>query len=401
MAVGQRTSAEPGRFGALRSRNFAILWFGNLLSNVGSWMQQVAEPWLVLQITNSPFLVGLDAFASDAPIWVLILAGGILADHRDRRAVIGFFQGIQALCPLILVALLWAGKVHVSVVIGLSLVVGITDALSMPSIQALVPSTVSDDRVASAVALNSAQFNLSRVLGPLAAGATMAAFGAIACFGANAVSYVPFLASIALLSLPASASLPRAAHGPRRAWRELLEALGLVQRTPTLRRALLTVASNGLFCTALITFAPVIVRDAFHRQSAAFGGSLSVYGLGGILGAGLVLLFTDNASRLRLSTFAALAVGLLTILVALSPSFALFVALFFLVGTGIVATNASANAVLQSSIGSELRGRISSLYSLALRGSTALGSLFTGLLVARAGIRAGLLVDGALALTLQ
>src|SRR5581483_7509071 len=192
-----------GPFGALRSRNFATLWFGNLLSNIASWMQQVAEPWLVLHLSNSPFLVGVDAFAEGAPVWILILLGGLIADRRDRRAFIGLFQGLQAACPVLLVILLWLNRLQVWEIIALSAVVGITDALSMPAIQALVPSTVPEERISSAVALNSAQFNLSRVLGPLAAGSVMAAFGPIACFGVNAFSYVPFLGAIALISLPA------------------------------------------------------------------------------------------------------------------------------------------------------------------------------------------------------
>ena len=387
------------RFGALRSRNFAILWVGNLLSNIGSWMQQVAEPWLVLNLSNSPFLVGLDSFAASAPIWFLILAGGVLADRRDRRVVIGVFQGIQAACPLILVILLWIGKINVAAIIGLSLVVGITDALSMPAIQALVPSTVSEEMVSSAVALNSAQFNLSRVLGPLAAGSVMAGFGAIACFGFNFLSYVPFLGAIALLSIPAIASAPSLGAG--RSAPSLREALQKVTGTPALGRALLTVALNGLFCTALITFAPVLVRNTFHRASGAFGGSLSVFGLGGILGAGLVLFAAETRSRERLSATASLVVGALMVAVALTPSFRVFVGLFFLVGAGIVTTNAAANSVLQSSVGSDLRGRIGSLYALAMRGSAALGSILTGVVVSHLGIRTGLLINGGLAVVSQ
>ncbi len=394
--AGSATLA-PSRFGALRSRNFAILWIGNLLSNIGSWMQNIAEPWLVLNLSNSPFLVGLDSFASGAPVWILILVGGVLADRRDRRSVIGLFQGIQAACPLLLVILLWLGKLNVTTIIVLSLVVGITDALSMPAIQALVPSTVSDERVSSAVALNSAQFNLSRVLGPLAAGSVMAGFGAIACFGFNFLSYVPFLGAIWLLRIPASASKP----APGATAPALSEALRRVRGTPALWRALLTVALNGLFCTALVTFAPVLVRDTFHRASGAFGGSLSVFGLGGILGAGLVLATVENRSRQKLSAAAALAAALLTVAVAFTPAFGLFVGLFFFVGAAMVTTNAASNSVLQSSVHSELRGRIGSLYALALRGSSALGAILTGVLVSHAGIRNGLLVNGALAVISQ
>ncbi len=179
------------------------------------------------------------------------------------------------------------------------------------------------------------------------------------------------------------------------------EAFRKVRDTPALWRALLTVALNGLFCTALVTFAPVLVRDTFHRESGAFGGSLSVFGLGGILGAGAVLFVVQNRSRQKLSAAASLLAGLVTIAVAVAPTFAVFVGLFFVVGAAMVTTNAAANSVLQSSVHSELRGRIGSLYALALRGSTAIGSIVTGLLVSRIGMREGLLINGVLAVAAQ
>src|ERR1019366_7837130 len=132
-------SVRRGGLSALRSRNFSILWLGNLLSNTGTWMQQVAEPWLVLRLSNSPFLVGLDSFMGDAPVWLLILAGGVIADRRDRRRTALFFQALQGVCPILIVVLLATGRIEVWMVIALSLVLGVTDALSGPSINALVP----------------------------------------------------------------------------------------------------------------------------------------------------------------------------------------------------------------------------------------------------------------------
>jgi MFS family permease len=139
--------------------------FANLLSNIGTWAQQVAQPWLLLSLGASPFLIGLDAFAMGAPVWLLTLVGGVLADHADRRRVIASFQALQMLCPTLLVVLLLAGAVRPWMVIVLSLIVGITDALSMPSFQSIVPSIVDHDQIATGIALNSTQFNLSRILG--------------------------------------------------------------------------------------------------------------------------------------------------------------------------------------------------------------------------------------------
>ena len=149
----------------LRTRRFGVFWFASLLSNIGTWMQSVAEPWLLLSIGGSSFLLGLDAFAMNAPFWILVLLGGILADRRDRTRIIYFFQGIQMLCPVVIVALVAVGWIKVWMIIVLSLIVGITDALSTPAFSSLIPSIVNSDDLKPALALNSMQFNLSRVMG--------------------------------------------------------------------------------------------------------------------------------------------------------------------------------------------------------------------------------------------
>jgi MFS family permease len=270
-------------------------------------MQNVAEPWLVLRLSNSPFLLGLDSFMTDAPVWLLILVGGLLADRRDRRRTALLFQGIQVVCPLLIVALLVTGRIHVWIVIALSLVVGITDALSGPSINALVPSSVPEDDVPSAVALNSAQFNLSRVLGPFFAGAIMATLGPVVCFALNASSYAPYLLAIYLLRIPSPPTRKREPGSRReRASRSLLEALRAVAKRRRLRSALLTVMITSVFGMPLVTFMPVLVRDAFHLGSTEFGGALSVFGFGGLVGAAIVLPLKTNRHRQILSRMAAL-----------------------------------------------------------------------------------------------
>jgi len=244
-------------------------------------MQQVAEPWLVLRLSNSAFLLGLDSFMTDAPIWLLILAGGIIADRRDRRRTALLFQSIQVVCPILIVVLLATGRIQVWMIIALSLVVGITDALSGPSINALVPSLVPEEDVPSAVALNSAQFNLSRVLGPFFAGVVMATLGPIVCFALNASSFAPYLLAIYLLRVPSRPSVPiRAGARATSARRSLLEVVAVVAKKRRMREALLTVITTSLFCMPVVTFIPVLVRDAFHLGSKEFGGALSVFGFG-------------------------------------------------------------------------------------------------------------------------
>ena len=191
----------------LGTRRFGTFWLASLLSNIGTWAQQVAEPWLLLSLGASPFLIGLDSFAMNAPVWLLTLAGGVLADRADRRRVIALFQSIQMLCPTLIAALLVLGSIRPWMIIALSLVVGVTDALSMPSFQSIVPSIVGRDQIGRGLALNSTQFNLSRILGPAIAGVLMASIGAVACFALSAASYIPFI-GVALWILPRRATGP-------------------------------------------------------------------------------------------------------------------------------------------------------------------------------------------------
>ncbi|MDE0855914.1 MAG: MFS transporter, partial [Nevskia sp.] len=282
--------------GLLRTRRFGTFWFACLLSNIGTWAQQVAQPWLLLSIGASPVLVGLDAFAMDAPGWMLTLVGGVLADRADRRRVIALFQSLQMLCPLVLVALLLTDTVQPWMVIVLSLLVGITDALSMPSFQSIVPSIVEPERIAAGLALNSTQFNLSRILGPALAGVLLAGIGAVACYAVNAASYIPFIL-VALWILPRR--MPSADKPPP--LRQLLGGLHDLLRRPPLRDGLLTVLATGTLCGPLITFCPVLVKQVFHGGAGQFSAAVGAFGIGGLLGATGLLAVDPQRDRRRLS----------------------------------------------------------------------------------------------------
>ena len=237
----------------LATRRFGTFWFASLLSSIGTWAQQVAEPWLLLTMGASSFVIGLDSFASNAPVWLLTLAGGALADRWDRRRVIAWFQSIQMLCPLAIVVLLLAGALEPWMIIVLSLVVGVTDALSMPSFQSIVPSIVERDQIGRGLALNSTQFSLSRILGPSIAGVLMASAGAVACFVVSVVSYLPFI-GIALWILPRWKP-PTAAQAPQH-----------FRHTAASMTALLREPHSGIAMTVSSTAANTFVVG--HRESA-------------------------------------------------------------------------------------------------------------------------------------
>jgi MFS family permease len=382
----------------LRTPRFGTFCVASLLSNIGTCAQQVAQPWLLLSLGASSFVVGLDTFALGAPIWLLTIAGGVLADRGDRRLVIAGFQSIQMLCPTLLVALLLAGMVRPWMVVAISLVVGITDALSMPSFQTIVPSIVPHDKISAGLALNATQFNLSRVLGPGLAGMLMVSVGAIGCFAINAASYLPFIA-VALWILPRA--VREGARVSQPAGQHLLDGVRIVLRAAALRGAVLTVFATSLLCGPLIIFCPVLVRDVYHGGAGHFSIAVAAFGVGGLLGAIGLLAVDSRSDRRRLSSRLAVAYGVVTVLAALSPWFFGLAALLVLAGITMAVSNTSANTVAQAISPPQLRGETVSLYMLAVRGGTSLGGLLTGATIGWLGVRHALLLNGALAVVAQ
>ena len=382
----------------LRTRRFGTFWFASLLSNIGTWAQQVAQPWLLLSLGASSFLIGLDSFAMSAPVWLLTLPGGVLADRADRRRVITVFQSIQMLCPMLIVALLLAGAVRPWVIIVLSLVVGITDALSMPSFSSIVPSIVQRDQIPAGLALNSTQFNLSRIAGPALAGVLMASAGVIGCFIVSAASYIPFI-GVALWILPRRITQQAGARRPG-----LLHPFAgatAITRDPYLRSALLTALWSGLLCGPLITFSPVLVRNVLHGDAVHFSITIGAFGIGGLLGAVGLLAVAVKRDRRWLSCWFAAALGLTLVAIALDPWLWMLPGLLVIAGIAMSVTNTSTNTLLQTAALPNLRGQSVSLFMLASRGGMALGSLATGLSVSLVGIRAALLINGVLAIAEQ
>ena len=380
----------------LRTGKFGTFWFATLLSNIGTWAQEIAEPWLLLSLGASPFLVGLDAFVGDAPAWLFTLAGGVLADHRDRRKVIMICQSLQMLCPIALVIALLTGSVVAWLVIALSFIVGMTDALSMPSYQSIVPSIVAPSQIGSGLALSSTQYNLSRILGPAVAGWLIATVGVVGCFAVNTLSYIPFIA-VALWILPRREAKPR----PRFDRSHPLAGMKAILKEPHLRGALMVVFATSLLSGPLITFIPVLIRDAFARGAGGYSFVLAAFGAGGLLGAAVLLGSNPARDRRKLASWCAIGHGVIVIAAALDPWFYALPALVLLGGLAMTTSNTSANTLIQSTAEPALRGQTVSIYMLAIRGGMALGSLATGITVSVLGVRTALVIDGCLAVVVQ
>ena len=390
----------PPQKSFFRTGRYILFWVGSLFSNIGAWMQQIAEPWLVLSLSNSPFWVGMDSFALNIPGLLFTLLGGVLADRYDRKKTVLFFQAIQFLCVITMVMLLIVGWLKVWMIIVISFFVGLTDSLSMPAFQSITPSLVEKKDIRKAVSLNSTQFNLSRILGPAIAGIVIVRYGATICFSANAASYIPFFISLYFIY-------------PRRkleTQQELIVAKPIQQlkevRTlllnPKVRIPLLTVLVTSMFCAPLITFCAVLIKNVFHAEVTHFGGAVAAFGIGGLIGAAVSFIsLPESFKGSRFASVLAILLGLAIVAIALNHSLYLLIMLLIFAGATLTASNISINAVLQENIGNNIRGRIVSLYQLALSGGISIGALFTGFMVTQLNISIALLINGIFAVAFQ
>ncbi len=378
----------------LKTKRYGLFWLSSLLSNIGTWMQQIAQPWVMLTISHSSFLVGLDSFAMNAPGWILSLWGGALADRLDRKKIVLLFQGIQFLAIVALVVLLAMGLLKPWSLIFISLLVGITDSLSMPSFQTIVPSLVKEEEIPKAVSLNSIQFNLSRTLGPALAGIVMTAFGAIACFGANAISFIPFFLSVFWIYPKKGFLSPQLEEGTPKT--SILSTVKEAFKRDSVRSQLITTFVTTLFCSPLFIFSTVLIQDVFSGQVKDFGNTSTAFGLGGLVGA-ICTFFIATKFKQKSPGIFGLIHGLVIIAVAWNRSLSVLLCLMFSAGLLLTIANTSANSNMQLKAGNKARGQYTSLYQLSFRGGMALGALLTGLMTSHFGVVIAFYTNGALA----
>lgn len=381
-------------FTAFKFKNFRLIWIGNLTSNIGSWMQNVAQPWLVLSLSQSAFLLGLDAFAQDAPLLAFLLVGGALADRKSRRTIIAISQTVQLVTALCLALLIYTGQAHVWIVILFSFIVGTVQAFSIPAYQALITNLVDRPYLSNAIALNSMQFNLSRIIGPVIAGAVMSTLGLTWCFSLNALSFVAMLYAMWKLNL-----VPiKKPHAKSNSLAAILGGVKEITQSRQMLGILLVVAATGLFCGPLITFIPIFAKDVYQTGARGFSQWLAMFGFGALTGA----LFLASDIFFKQSWKSVVGFGVLLAatvsLIGIVPSFGLSFPLLFLAGFAYLGCNASAQSILQSSVSDEFRGRTASIYVLALRGGVPLGNLVTGLTVSHFGIRSAIFANGTLSI---
>jgi len=370
---------RSGMFRALSHRNYRLFWTGAFLSNVGTWMQAVAQGWLVLQLTNSPFWLGLDAFMATAPGFVLTLVGGVFADRIDRRRLLLYTQVVAGLAALGLAALVATAVVNRWMVLGFSFVTGCCMALASPSYLALTYDLVGREDLANAIALNSTQFQLSRVVGPTLAGVAFRVFGLAGCFFANGLSFIAVVVALWMVRMEPTSNVPSHAMKGRPAlWRDLVEGLHYVRNRPRVSSLLLLAAVNSLFGAPYFTLVPVYARDIFHLGETGLALMMGTAGGGAFLGALLVAYLGDFRRKGWFVLGGATMFGLCIMGFALSARLELSLLFLFGLGFALVVSIAITNTLLQKLVTDEMRGRVMSMFILSFIGTIPIGSILAG-----------------------
>lgn len=367
-------------FDAFAERDYRRFWSTQFLSNVGSWMQAVAQGWLVYRLTDSPFLLGFVGFASSAPSIVLMLPGGVIADQFDRKRVVALSQWAQAASALFLAISIQTNQITVWQIIAAALVVGTAQSFSAPAYQAMIVDLLDDRaRLPNAVAMNSLQFNLSRAIGPLIAGAALSALGAFWCFLANALSFLPLIFILGRIrdrqqpAGRASAILQR-----------LREGFAYVRGDRVVMLLLGIVAAASLFGFPYVNLIPVLARGLFANDAAGIGYLMAASGIGALSGA-LMLSVTKVRKRLRIVTTSLIIFGIALAAAGVLGRFGAM-AMLVICGFTTVTGLALCNTMVQQRVPDEMRGRVMAMYTFAFFASIPFGNLIAGAITEHRGI---------------
>jgi len=385
----QRTALHGRIFSSLKHREYRYLWSGALLSNVGTWIQFLALTWFVLQLTDSAFALGLVSFASGAPMFFLALIGGVIADHYERRSLLIITQSALMVLALILGTLVFLEMAGLTTVIILTLAAGIATSFGFPAWLALIPETVPEDDLMNAVALNSAQFNAARLIGPAIAGLLVSQISIAAPFFVNALSFLAVIIAL-LIVKPRPIKKHRAEE---RAWDILTGGIKYARANTSVAALLVStgiLTTFGLSHTALI---PVFARDILDMGAQAYGLLLAASGLGAVIGALTVAGLSNMVNKKILIKLGMLSYSVFLLIFAFSDVFIVSLLAQFGVGVAFLTTVSSINTSLQSTAPAHVRGRIMSLYVWAFLGISPVGFFLIGAIARLIGSPAAVAIN--------
>jgi MFS family permease len=387
---------DQGRgFSAVRHRNFRLYWIGQIVSLVGTWMQTVSQPWLVLLLGGTPIQLGTVLALQFAPSLALAPLGGVLADRIDKRRLLLLTQSVAALQALVLFALTVTGLVEIWHIMVLALALGFVNALDMPVRQSFAADLVPREDLMNAITLNSTSFNLARVIGPAVAGITLALYGPAFNFAINAVSYLGVLTALRRMD-PAGMQLIIRPEQLTTIRQSLVEGIRYAARTPTVLWPLLLLGGMGTFALNYQTLLPLFARFTLQLDADGFGALFAAMGVGSLMGSLVLAYLGPRRPLVGMMLGGAIVFAVFDAALGLTRTPLLAFPVIVAVGFSSMMMINTINVIVQRSVPDELRGRVMALYVTVFAGATPIGGLFAGSVAQAWGAPAGFVVGAAI-----
>ena len=352
------------------------MWWGACTSTIGTWMQSAAQAWLVYDLSRDSFYLGLDAFLAQFPIILFSLVGGVVADRMNRRNLLLMSQYVQMTTAFILTVLVVTDVVRVWHILCLSFVVGTAQAFGGPAYQALLPTLVGKDDIPNAIAMNSIQFNIARVIGPTLGGIALTTVGAGWCFGLNGLSFLAVIASLYLIHvryIPAKSTEP--------ILESMRQGIGFIRNKPGMDGLIVLAFGMTLLAIPLLTFLPVFAKDVLHGGAKGFTQLLAVSGMGSICGGLIVATFGKIEGQGRYALMVQVLLGCIILAFSRSTVMPVSLVLIFFSGAAMMISMSMVSSLVQAVASDEMRGRVMSVYNVAFRGGMPVGSIVLGKLI--------------------
>ncbi|MFA5058198.1 MAG: MFS transporter [Opitutaceae bacterium] len=381
-------------FAALRHRNYRLFFFGQLVSLVGTWMQNVAQAWLVYVLTGSPFKLGVVSFCAGVPVLAFSLWAGVVADRVPKRRLLLLTQTAMMTLAFLLAADMFLGTLQWWHIALLAFLLGTANAFDAPARQAFVVEMVGRRELMNAIALNSAMFNAARIIGPALAGVTLAAIGTRWCFVLNGVSFLAVIAGLALMDVRPYVGAA-ATESP---FRQMRDGISYIWHHPTVRPLITLVAVSNMFALGYMALLPALAQDILHAGTVGYGLMSTAIGMGALAGALVIASLGNYQHKGLVLTAGNLLFPTMVLAVALSRSYHLTLGLLVVAGLGFMTQNATANTLVQTTVPDGLRGRVMSVYMMVFLGFFPIGSLIAGSVAEKFGVPAGAAFGGVMAL---
>lgn len=384
-------------FHALTHKNFRYYWLGQCVSVIGTWVQNIAQSWLVLSLTGSPFLLGLLGTIQFLPITMFSLFAGVVIDKYPKKRILVITQTVSMVLAFILSALIFTNHVKYEYILILALVLGISNTIDMPTRQAFTVEMAGKEDLMNAIALNSASFNLARIVGPAISAIFMAFFGAGWCFLINGFSFMAVIFS--LLKIEVNPYVRKKVSNSNM-FKQIKDGLIYIAQDSTLLQTILMVLVVGIFVFNYNILIPIFTKNVLHQGEKIYGLLMAALGIGSLVGALMVSVKSKSGPKIKTLVVSSIMISILLVLVGFSKEY--YISAILLVFTGLfnIWFSTTANSTLQLNTKDEYRGRVMSVYSLVFAGATPIGNMFAGLTSDKYGADRSFILSGVLTIIL-